>query len=164
MRILKTSGNLDHMTEISYIEVDEHELDRIEHLWTNLIEHIRERSVYFGKWFEARAFEQRKAELLRKSSAGELHIDLAVDDGVYVGYCVSSICCRAGEIDSIFVLKSHRSLGIGGELMKRALAWIEKKKAEKVSIAVSVGNEEALPFYQHYGFFPKHILLEQKVL
>lgn len=150
------------MTEISYIEVDEAGLDQIEPLWTKLIEHIRARSVYFGKWFESRAFEQRKSELLRKASAGKLHIDLAVDGGAYVGYCVSSVCDRVGEIDSIFVQKSHRSLGIGGEMMKRALSWMEREKAMKVNIAVSVGNEEALPFYQHYGFFPKHILLEPK--
>lgn len=152
------------MTDISYIEVDEQGLDRIKPLWENLIEHIRDRSVYFGNWFETRAFSQRKTELLTKSTAGKLHICLALESGVCVGYCVSSVCCRAGEIDSIFVEESHRTCGIGGEMMKRALAWMEKEKVRKVNIAVSVGNEDALPFYRSYGFFPKHILLEQKEL
>ena len=100
--------------------------------------------------------------MLAKSTAGKLHICLALDGGEYVGYCVSSVCCRAGEIDSIFVEESHRACGIGGEMMKRALAWMETEKAERVNIAVSIGNEEVLPFYQRYGFFPKHILLEPK--
>ncbi|MDD1761227.1 MAG: GNAT family N-acetyltransferase [Methanothrix sp.] len=150
------------MTDVSYIEVDEQGLDLIKPLWEKLIEHIIARSVYFGEWFEARAFEQRKSELLRKSSAGKMHIGLALVDGEYVGYCVSSVCCRAGEIDSIFVEESHRACGIGGEMMKQALAWMEKEQAVRINIAVSVGNEEALPFYQRYGFFPKHILLEPK--
>lgn len=47
-------------------------------------------------------------------------------------------------------------------MMKRALAWMETEKAERVNIAVSIGNEEVLPFYQRYGFFPKHIFLEPK--
>ncbi|MDQ1262888.1 MAG: hypothetical protein QG575_2069 [Euryarchaeota archaeon] len=155
---------ISNMTDVSYIEVDEQGLDRIKPLWEKLIEHIRARSVHFGSWFEARAFSQRKSELLAKSTAGKLHICLALDGGEYVGYCVSSVCCREGEIDSIFVEESHRACGIGGEMMKRALAWIETEKAERVNIAVSVGNEEALPFYQRYGFFPKHILLEPKKL
>ena len=62
----------------------------------------------------------------------------------------------------IFVEESHRACGIGGEMMKRALAWMETEKAERVNIAVSIGNEEVLPFYQRYGFFPKHIFLEPK--
>ncbi|MFB3764129.1 MAG: GNAT family N-acetyltransferase [Methanotrichaceae archaeon] len=150
------------MTEVSYIEVDEQGLDQIKPLWEKLIEHVRLRSTYFSKWFGARTFEQRKAELLRKSAGGKLHIDMAADGGQYIGYCVSSIFYRIGEIDSIFVEESHRSSGIGDHLMKRALAWMEDEKAESVRIAATIGNEEVLPFYQRYGFFPRQTLLELK--
>jgi ribosomal protein S18 acetylase RimI-like enzyme len=150
------------MTSVSYVEVGDQGLDRIKSLWEKLIEHIKPRSTYFSKWFEMRTFEQRKAELLEKSAGGKLHVDLAMKGGQYIGYCVSSISYRAGEIDSIFVEESHRSSGIGNELMKRALSWMENEKAESVIVAASIGNEEVISFYQRYGFFPKHTLLELK--
>jgi GNAT superfamily N-acetyltransferase len=148
------------MTSVSYIEVDGRGLDRIKPLWEKLIEHMKMRSTYFCKWFATRTFEQRKAELLTKTVGGKLHIDLAMDEGQYVGYCVSSISSRAGEIDSIFVEESRRSSGIGSELMKRALSWMDDERVESVRIVASIGNEEVIPFYQHYGFYPKHTLLE----
>jgi GNAT superfamily N-acetyltransferase len=149
------------MTDVSFIEVDDRELGRIKPLWEMLIEHIMVRSSYFHKVFETRTFEQRKAELLRKAAGGKLHIDLAMKGGKYIGYCVSSISYRIGEIDSIFVEENHRSSGIGSELMKRALSWMEDEQVESVRIAASIGNEEVLPFYHHYGFLPKQILLER---
>lgn len=150
------------MTGISYIEVDTEELDKIKPLWEKLIEHIKARSTHFCDWFETRNFEQRKTEFLRKSDRGKLHISLAVHGGEDVGYCVSSICCKIGEIDSIFVEENYRSSGIGGEMMKRALAWMDEEQVESVNVAASIGNEEVLPFYQQYGFFPKLILLKRK--
>ena len=151
------------MACISYIEVDAEELDKIKPLWEKLVEHIKVRSTHFSDWFETRTFEKRKAELMKKSDRGKLHINLAVYGNEYIGYCVSSVCCKTGEIDSIFVEENHRSYGIGGEMMKRALAWMEEEQAESVNIAASIGDEDVLPFYQHYGFFPKRILLKLKM-
>ncbi len=150
------------MTCISYIEVGEEELDKIRPLWEKLIEHVKARSTHFGDWFETRTFGQRKTEFLNKSKRGKLHISLAVDGSESIGYCVSSICCETGEIDSIFVEEGYRSSGIGGQMMKRALAWMEEEQIESVNIIASIGNEEVLSFYQKYGFFPKQILLKQK--
>jgi len=143
------------------MDVGEQGLDQIRPLWEGLRAHIKPRSTYFSKWFEARTFEQRKNELLKKSAGGKLRVDLAVDDGHCIGYCVSSISDRIGEVDSIFVEEGLRSRGIGSEMMKRALEWMDDEKAKSVKIATSVGNEEVLHFYQRYGFFPRHILLEQ---
>ena len=150
------------MTGIIYIEVGEQGLDRIKPLWEKLMGHIKVRSTYFSEWFEMHTFEQRKAELLRKAAEGKLRIDLAMDGKQDIGYCVSSISHRIGEIDSIFVEESHRSSGIGNELMNRALSWMEAEHVDSIKLAASIGNEEVLPFYHRYGFLPKHILLESK--
>lgn len=149
------------MGQVIYMDVGAQGLDMIRPLWEGLIAHIKVRSTYFSQWFEARTFEQRKNEILKKSVAGKLRVDLAVDEGRCIGYCVSSISDRIGEVDSIFVEEGHRSRGIGGEMMKRALAWMESEKAGSVKISASVGNEEVLPFYQRHGFFPRYILLEK---
>ena len=150
------------MKGICYIEVGAQELDRIKPLWERLTEHIKLRSTYFSKWFRTRTFEQRKEELLRKATEGKLRVDLAMDGGQEIGYCVSSISYGIGEIDSIFVEDSYRSSGIGSELVKRALSWMDKDQIERVKLAARIGNEEVLPFYRSHGFLPKHILLELK--
>jgi len=150
------------MTGICYIEVGAQNLDRIKPLWEKLMEHIKLRSTYFREWFRTRTFDQRKAELLRKAAEGKLRVDLAIDGGRGIGYCVSSISYGVGEIDSIFVEDSYRLSGIGSELMKRALSWMENDQVERIKLAASIGNEEVLPFYRSHGFLPKHILLELK--
>jgi diamine N-acetyltransferase len=150
------------MTDICYIEVGAQDLDRIKPLWERLTEHIKLRSIYFSEWFRTRTFEQRKAELLRKAAEGKLRVDLAMDGKQSIGYCVSSISNGVGEIDSIFVVDSYRSSGIGSELMKRALSWMENDQVERIKLAASIGKEEVLPFYCSHGFLPKHILLELK--
>ena len=150
------------MTGIFYIEVGEQGLDRIKPLWEKLMGHIKVRSTYFSEWFEMRTFEQRKAELLRKAAQGKLRIDLAMDGKQGIGYCISSISHRIGEIDSIFVEETRRSSGIGNEMMNRALSWMEAEHVDSIKLAASIGNEEVLPFYHRYGFLPKHILLELK--
>jgi ribosomal protein S18 acetylase RimI-like enzyme len=150
------------MTGINYIQVAAQDLDRIKPLWERLIEHIKLRSTYFSEWFRTRTFEQRKVELLRKDAEGKLRMDLAMDGEQCIGYCVSSISYGIGEVDSIFVEDSYRSSGIGSELMKRALSWMENEQVERIKLAASIGNEEVLPFYRSHGFLPKHILLELK--
>lgn len=158
-----TPGDIN-MKGISYIEVGEHGLNRIEPLWKKLVDHLKVRSTYFGEWFETRSFDERRAELLKKStgSGGKLHVDLAMNGGQCIGYCVSSMVQQSGEVDSIFVEESYRYLGIGSELMKRALAWIDDEQPQGVRVASAIGNEEVLPFYQRYGFFPRMTLLELK--
>jgi diamine N-acetyltransferase len=149
------------MGRVIYLSVGEQGLDQIRPLWECLIEHLKTRSTFFKRWFKSRTFDERKSELLKKSAGGKLHVDLALDDGHCIGYCVSSVSDEAGEIDSIFVEECHRSRGIGGQLMRRALSWMEDENAQIVKVSASVGNEEALPFYMHYGFLPKNIVLEQ---
>ena len=87
------------------------------------------------------------------------------DENQLVGYCVSSISPdKEGEIDSLFVETKYRSLGIGKELMNRALDWMENEGVERKIIMLAAGNEDTLPFYEKHGFIPRSIILEQKNL
>ncbi len=66
-----------------------------------------------------------------------------------------------GEVDSIYVKEGYRSQGIGDQLMKRALIWMEENGTESKKIMVTVGNQEVLAFYQRYGFRPRSIIMEE---
>ncbi len=90
-------------------------------------------------------------------------MDLAHDTNkVRVAYCVSTINSqRVAEVDSIYVREEYRSLGIGDQLMKRSLEWMDEKGAKRKKILVTAGNQDALSFYQRYGFKPRRVILEQ---
>lgn len=151
--------------DISYIEVSGNEIDIIKPLWEKLREHHFGLSPHFAEEYIEFTFEDRKKELLAKSGGNLLKIDIAKDEDTQwlIGYCISSISAGlVGEIDSIFLEENYRNLGIGNELMSRALSWMDSNKVKFKRIVVAMGNEELLPFYERYEFYPRHLVLEQK--
>lgn len=145
--------------------VSPEDLDDIQPLWEKLKKHHQVISTNFSEKYHAADFKIRKQEILDKSVGGKLRLEMAEDisTGNYVGYCISSISSQGlGEIDSIYVEENYRSIGIGQELIKRALQWMENERVEDLKIVVAVGNEELLPFYQSFGFYPRHMILENK--
>lgn len=149
---------------ISYCETDESGLDLIEKLWVKLNSHHKVRSRYFYHDYEKVVFDDRKKQLIRKTEKGDLRIYLAIDTDIdhVVGYCVSSISHENGEIDSIYVDENFRSMGIGDNLMKRSLHWMDMNNIVNREVKLSAGNDDAIQFYSHYGFHPKQILLKQR--
>jgi diamine N-acetyltransferase len=109
-------------------------------------------------------FQARKAYLLRKASAGKMHIDLTVDKETAqtVGYCVSSLNQdKTCEVESIFVDPNYRGLGVGYLLMSAALEWMDSEGAVAKIVEVAQGNEAAFGFYGKYGFLPRKTILKQ---
>lgn len=150
--------------DIHYLEVGANEIDIIKPLWEKLRDHHFGLSPHFAGRYKEFTFEDRKKELLNKST-NLLKIDIVKDEDTQwlIGYCISSISAGSiGEIDSIYLEENYRSLGIGNELMNRALQWMDSNNVKIKRIIVARGNEELLPFYERYNFFPRHIILEQK--
>ncbi len=150
--------------KIEYSEKQANELDLIEPLWHKLLEHHRIRSEHFADRFTSITWMKRKTGLIEKSASGHLRVDIStdLDKGKIVGYCVSTISGGGrGEIESIFVESKYRKTGIGDGLMQRALAWMNELHTTQKILGVGVGNDEVLPFYRRYGFFPRTIILEQ---
>ena len=149
---------------ISYIKLDNDQIDSIRPLWEKLRDHHRELSPYFPERYVELTFQERKEDLLEKAENGVLIIDAAYDktSKQFIGYCISSISDeKIGEVDSIYLDEKYRSSGIGDALMKRSLDWMDQNGVETKRIMVAAGNENTLAFYSRYKFFPKHIILEQ---
>jgi ribosomal protein S18 acetylase RimI-like enzyme len=149
---------------IEYTATDITGIELIRSLWSKLNEHHHANARAFRDLYEQWTFDDRKEYFLKVAAEGALHIDLASDpSGRYIGYCVSSISTdKAGEIESVYVEKEYRSQGIGTDLMKRALAWLEKNGPVRIRVSVADGNEEAFPFYRKFGFHLRMTILEQK--
>ena len=150
--------------KIEYLETNQQGLDLIGTLWQKLIEYHKTRFKHFAEHLERVTFDLRKKELLEKTRDGALRIDLAKDmnTGELVGYCVSTVSGnRQGEIDSIYIESDYRQSGIGDNLMKRTLRWMDDMQVTKKILVVGAGNEEVFAFYSRYNFYPRSIVLEQ---
>ena len=141
-------------------------LPRIEPLWCELRDLHYSRSLHFSELVGDMEFESRRVGLLDKSTGGHMLVQivsLTGPDQKDVAYCVSTIMLNGiAEIDSIYVAEGHRSKGLGGTLLKGALDWIDEHDVKEVRASVIWGNEEALPFYQHHGLFPRNIILQRR--
>jgi ribosomal protein S18 acetylase RimI-like enzyme len=152
------------MKKIVYIEKNKKDLDLIGPLWDKLRIHHKVRSKYFKKHFDEMTWKIRKKELLDKAKNGVMLIHLAkdTDTGKLVGYCVSTVNKnKVGEIESIFIEENYRRTGIGNNFMKRAFKWMNGKSVTRKVVAVAAGNEEALPFYSKFKFYPRASILMQ---
>jgi ribosomal protein S18 acetylase RimI-like enzyme len=167
MKSLRISwkGNVrEGFVRIKYTENGKQDLDLIAPLWEKLREHQRLRSLHFPGHYAARTWQARKADLMRKSRSGGLHLHIATDLDTRepIGYCVSTVSGNGqGQLESIYVEPDYRKCGVGDRLMRRALNWMDVMHARTKTLTVGVGNEEVLSFYRRYGFYPKHITVEQ---
>ena len=133
-------------------------LDRVEPLWTELRRHHADMSPIWRTSLMAVSFDKRRAGLLEKSSGGMLVL-LASALGKDIGYCVSTVNNSAGEVDSIFVIPTHRRGGIGQLMMTRAIGWFAERAVTSIAVDVLSGNEAAQAFYARYGFQPRTVRL-----
>jgi len=156
------------MPSIQYISGNENLLDLIAPLWEKLNEHHIAISTYFSNAFSKFSFQRRKTGLLRKTQDKDIRIDIAKDNDTdqIIGYCLNTIIQndfgkKVGEIESIYIEPDYRNTGIGAELVKKALDWMDNEGVHNKILGVAVGNERVFSFYQRLGFFPKSTKLEQ---
>ena len=130
-------------------------LPRIRALWYELKDHHSRLHPGFPDMSTPR-FELRESGL--KAKAADLLVDFVVhkSDGREAGYCLSAIHGSAmGEIESLYVREEFRGRGIGGELARRALCWMDEKHVKSKCVSVLSGNREAVAFYERFGFRPR---------
>jgi diamine N-acetyltransferase len=150
---------------IQYTSADITEIGLIRPLWEQLNQHHYDGARAFREVYSRWTFNDRVADFTKVAAARPFRVDLAQDPVAdrLVGYCVSSVSREGfGEIESVFVEPSYRSHGIGTTLMNNALAWLNSHNPCRIRVAVADGNEDALPFYRNFGFFPRLTVLERK--
>jgi len=147
--------------KIEYAISDQRGLAQIGPLWEKLNELHKVKASNHAKHFASMNFAIRKKYLLEKAQKGALRIDLAKDvlSHKIVGYCVSTVVDNRGEIDSIFVEEDYRLHGIGGDLLKNALEWMDQLSVNNRIIIVAAGNEKVFSFYAKYNFYPRSTIL-----
>lgn len=147
-----------------FIEGSAELLDAIEQLWIKQVRYHASVSTYFREEFKGMTFAKRMKELRAKGGRSRLRVVIARTKNTrIVGYAIASIT-KSGiaEIDSLFVEKPYRNRGIGGRLASLALEWCARCRPIATTVNVAIGNEPAISFYRHLGFFPRTIALLKK--
>jgi ribosomal protein S18 acetylase RimI-like enzyme len=100
-----------------------------------------------------KSFESRVERWLNSIiNRDEYHLYLVAEDenNKVIGFCVSSKQNNLGEVNAIYIDPKITKRGIGGSLMKVALEFI--KDCNKKIVHVTAYNQNAISFYEHYGF------------
>src|SRR5262245_12488572 len=141
-----------------YRTVDVEGIDAVRPLWEKL-------RFYYAPLLHERPpflFEPRKQGILGKAAAGKVRIELVsvASHAADIAYCISTVSADGcGEVDSMYVEEHFRARGVGSELLRRALAWLDSLGVSRKVVTVAFGEERALAFYRRFGFHPRTILL-----
>lgn len=147
------------MTTINDISKDK--INRIRNLWEKLNKLHYEDSIYFEDHYESFTFEKRIESILNKDDEN-LKISVVNDGPSFVGYCISSIDGKNGEIDSIYIDEELQSRGYGKQLIKDHIKWMKEKGCDQIRAAVSFGHDSVIDFYHKLGFYERLVYFELK--
>ncbi len=154
----------DVACSFAYRVLGEDSLDAVRPLWEKLRAHHSPLLSRFSGESPPFIFGPREQEILTKAEAGKIRVELVSTglEAADIAYCVSTVSAGGrGELDSMFVEECFRGRGIGSELVRHALAWMESLGASSKVVTVAHANDEALAFYKRFGFHPRTILLQQ---
>ena len=93
--------------ECQIIQIDKSQIDKIKALWEKLNKLHLKNSNYFKEHYSAFSFDKR-CEKFMEIDEECIKIDIVQMATKVVGYCVSTIENRVGEIDSIFVEEKYQ--------------------------------------------------------
>ncbi|MCP4552197.1 MAG: GNAT family N-acetyltransferase [Bacteroidetes bacterium] len=141
------------------VEIPKDRMDEIELLWRELNVHHHERSINFKGHFSSLTFAERSKKLLAQD---KLTIFAAKENSELVGYCIASSSNGTGEIDSLYIRPQFQGASLGQLLTESAVSWLSGLNCGQINVYVAEGNEEAIPFYEKFGFKKRFNVLQIK--
>lgn len=70
---------------------------------------------------------------------------------------------KRSELVNIFVEKTYRNQKIGATMTEKFLTWSKEQGATHAVVGAQAENTRAIAFYQHHGFKPYHLRMEQEL-
>jgi len=128
-------------------------------LWTELNTYHRDRVGVFSEYYDHTTFNTRKEYFEKLATGGLVRLILASDsgEGRIVGDLVSSLSSEhIGVIESVFVTKGYRGMGVGGNLVAMALAWLEGSGSQKYRVSVAERKRGSFCVLSEVQFFPEN--------
>ena len=140
-------------------DIKKEKINCIRNLWEKLNKMNYEDSVYFEEHYETFTFEKRIESIL-KLEDDNLKISIIKDGPRFLGYCISSIEHKNGEVDSIYIDDELRDRGYGKLLINEHIKWMREHECKRIRVAVSFGHDSVREFYHHLGFYERLVYYE----
>jgi tRNA threonylcarbamoyl adenosine modification protein YeaZ/ribosomal-protein-alanine acetyltransferase len=106
-----------------------------------------EKEVYGKTAWSADQFKEEFAK-----SPKTAHYLAAEIEGQLIAYAGIFYVADVADIHTITVVADQRRKGIGRELLKRLIDWARVKKAQAIMLEMRLGNDQARPLYESFGF------------
>jgi ribosomal-protein-alanine acetyltransferase len=94
--------------------------------------------------------EQFKEEFAKAPKSAQYLV--AEFEGKLIAYGGIFYVADVADIHTLTVVAGHRRKGVGRELLKRLIDWARVKKAQAIMLEMRLGNDQAHPLYQSFGF------------
>lgn len=138
--------------------------DRLAELWVDLARDQRE----YGSHLLAEPNRESVREALARSIVTEGVLVARTTDGSLAGFVEfgpETVGYRQdadrGVIENIYVRPTHRSIGVGTELLAAAEERLREAGVDRISLEVLASNEAARRFYARHGYDPHRIEMEK---
>ena len=101
-------------------------------------------------WAEARIGPGRQAAIDRAPQPKAALLGRVKDRAAGVGF--AGVCGPVAIVHALSVLPAFRRMGVAGWMMRRAARFAGEKGAERIAVAVTRANTDALALYASMGF------------
>ena len=152
------------MNNINYFEGKNELFPQILPLRNKLLIHHKNLKHHFVQDFVNKLNNNNIATILADENFKEIKVILAKDinNNKNIGFCLGGVNEKnIGVINSIYVEPEYQKFGIGTELMKKILKWLDDKKVISKELSVCASNEIVFNFYEKFNFLIRKTLLKQ---
>lgn len=140
--------------KINYVRFSSEEIASLKDMWIELNNYHIPIATTFKERFANVSFEKHLDSLKKFEN---LFAYVAVENDNKVGFIIVFANKDIAEIDSIFVLKDYRNMGIGDALLQCALKEL-KGVYKEIVYRVAEGNEQ--PFHNSNHFKKRYTLYQ----
>ena len=126
-----------------------------------LAKHHNASSAYFKGCYPRTPSEQKTAQFETDLKEGRSRIAVVEKDCKVIGFCKINMDGDTGVLEYLAVLDGERGKGYGAVLMDWALDTFRELGMNDIDVKVVYGNE-AIGFYEKYGFRERSVILTLK--
>ena len=118
-------------------------------------------SVHFKGDYPQIPSEQKLVQIGKELEEGRSRIAVVENDQKIIGFCKINMDGSRGVLEYLVVLDQERGKGYGAALMDWAMNAFRKHGINEIDIKAVYGNE-AIRFYEKYGFRERSVILTLK--
>lgn len=130
----------------------------------SLNKHHNNKSIYFSSSYPRVTFDERVKNYRANEKSGKYRIEVLTssETETIIGFCIIYIKLDLGKIEVLYVDENCRRIGIGTKLINNAMKWFALNNIHEIELTVVYGNDDAISFYQKFGFYPRSYIMSNR--